>query len=264
MTIEVNNIKFGYTSNNILDNVSFSIEKSQIVSIVGPNGTGKSTLIKCIDGLLNPSKGSIYLDGNNINKMHRNDIAKELGYVPQSSSDIFDITVLDMVLLGRRAHINWRSKNKDKLIALDALKSLGVENLAMKSFNKLSGGQQQKTIIARALAQEAKVLLLDEPTSSLDIKRQLEVMDVIESLTRLKGISSILSVHDLNLAARYSDKIIMMGNGKIVAAGKPLDVLNEDNIADVYGVEALIKVEKGYPYIIPIRSIDQGLKKMVN
>lgn len=255
MKIKIKNVEFSYGSTQILNNITMELLHQEALAIIGPNGTGKSTLIKCLDGLLNPQRGSVCLDDKDIKNMKRVEIAKYVGYVPQSSTSTFGIKVLDMVLLGRSPHISWRSSENDKSKALKALQLLGIENLAMKNFNEMSGGQQQKVTIARAIAQEADILLLDEPTSSLDIKHQLEVMELMKRLVKEKGISAIISVHDLNLASRYCDKVIMMNKGKIIAAGKPVSVLTAKNIADVYGVEAMVKVENGRPYIVPLKSL---------
>jgi iron complex transport system ATP-binding protein len=157
--------------------------------------------------------------------------------------------------MGRRPHIGWRSNEKDNEKVLDVLQMLKIEYLAMRDINEISGGQQQKVFIARALVQEPDVLLLDEPTSNLDIKHQLDVMDAIKKLVSEKEISAIMAIHDLNLGSRYSDRIIMMNGGTIVSAGNPSLVLNAENIKHVYGVEAFVRDELGRPYIVPVRPI---------
>ncbi|MEG3067400.1 MAG: ABC transporter ATP-binding protein [Syntrophaceticus schinkii] len=252
MKLVIDDLVFSYTSTPVLDNVTFEFTPQETLAIVGPNGAGKSTLLKCIDGLLKFQKGSISLDGKDIKSMSRLEIAKHIGYVPQTSEHIFPFTVFDMVLLGRRSHLSWRNSKEDILNALKMLQLLNIEDLAMKNFNEVSGGQQQKVIIARALAQEAEVLLLDEPTSNLDILHQLEVMELIKSLVIDIGIAAIISVHDLNLASRYSDKVIMLKEGKIIAAGNPFSVFTPENIGSVYGVEVAVKNEMGRPYIVPL------------
>lgn len=254
MRLKINDVEFRYASTPIIEDICMDVAPSEIVTICGPNGVGKSTLIKCIDRILKP-EGSILLDGQEIKNMSMIEIARQIGYVSQSSSNVFPATVFDMVLMGRRPHAGWRSSEMDEDKVIEILKLMGMEDLALRDFNELSGGQQQKVIIARALAQESKVLLLDEPTSNLDIRHQLEAMEIIKNLAKEKEISVIMSVHDLNLASRYADKIIMMNKGRIFSAGAPSLVLTSENILSVYGVETVVKNESGKPYIVPIRSV---------
>ncbi|MCT4562717.1 MAG: ABC transporter ATP-binding protein [Maledivibacter sp.] len=254
MTVYINGLEFSYAREKILKGINLNILPGEHVCILGPNGAGKSTLIKCMDGLLKPQKGDIRIDGRSIGDMKREEIAKKLGYVPQSSTNLFTLKVFDMVLLGRRPHTTWRSSENDKRKVLNALELLNIEHLAMKNFNEISGGQQQKVIIARAIAQETDILLLDEATSNLDIRHQLEVMDIIRRLVDELGISAVMIVHDLNIAARYSDKIIIMNEGEIAAYGTPEEVLTEENISSVYGVEICIGDIKEKPYVVPLKA----------
>lgn len=248
-------VEFGYTSVPILKDVCIELAESEVLGVVGPNGAGKSTLIRCIDRILKPQRGSILLDGRDINEMRLMELAKRMGYVPQSTSQIFPATVFDTVLMGRRPHLGWRSSEKDEEKVLDVLQMLNIENLAMRDINELSGGQQQKVFIARALVQEPDVLLLDEPTSNLDIRHQLEVMEIITSIVREKKISAIMAIHDLNLASRYADRIVMLNGGTIIDAGNPSSVLTPENIKQVYGVEAVVRNESERPFIVPIRPV---------
>jgi len=189
--------------------------------------------------------------------MSRMEIAKHIGYVPQSSTSAQALTVFEVVLMGRRPHIGWQSSDKDIEKAWEVLGLLKIESLAMRSFNELSGGEQQRVIIARSLAQEAKILLLDEPTSNLDIRHQLEVMELSRELVDKQKLAVVVAIHDLNLASRYCDKIVMMKTGQIVAAGKPTDVLTPENIKSVYGVEVAINYHDQIPNIIPIKPLTQ-------
>jgi iron complex transport system ATP-binding protein len=174
--LKISNLEFSYSSTPVLEDITMELTRSELVGIVGPNGTGKSTLIRCIDRILEPLGGSILLDEKDIKQMGMMEVAKKLGYVPQTISSIFPTTVFDTVLMGRRPHIGWRSSNSDRRKIVEVLHLMEIEDIAMKEFNELSGGQQQKVLIARALAQEAEMLLLDEPTSNLDIRHQIEVM----------------------------------------------------------------------------------------
>jgi iron complex transport system ATP-binding protein len=253
--LKVKNVEFGYNSTPVLENISMELDRSEIVGIVGPNGAGKSTLIRCVDRILTPRGGIILLDENDVSEMTRLEIAKELGYVPQTTTRVFPATVFDTVLMGRRPHLGWKSSEEDVDKILEVLELLGIMEFAMRDFNEISGGQQQKVLIARALAQEADVLLLDEPTSNLDIRHQLEVMDIMKGIVRDKGISAIVAIHDLNLASRYTDRLLMMNGGRIFAAGDPESVLTVENIRRAYGVEALVKSDGKRPYIIPLRPV---------
>jgi len=256
--ISIKGLTFNYNSHKILDDLNVALDDSEILSLVGPNGSGKTTLIKCIDRILKP-KGSILLDGKEVECMSRQEVAKLIGYVPQSSSTPLATTVFDTVLMGRRPHISWRVDDADLDKVAEVLERLHLENLAMRDFAQLSGGQKQKVLIARALAQEPAVLLLDEPTSNLDMKHQLEVMETISGLVKEKKISAVMAIHDLNLASRFSDKLVMLKDGKVYAAGEPRALLNESNIGKVYGVEAIIMNALGRPYIVPLRSLNGGL-----
>ena len=255
MKLKVKDVEFSYASTSILKNICMELAPAEVLGIVGPNGAGKSTLLRCIDRILKPQRGSILLDEREIKRMSLMEIARRMGYVPQTSSRVFPATVFDTVLMGRRPHIGWRSSEKDNEKVLEALKLLEIEQFALRDFNELSGGQQQKVLIARALAQEADVLLLDEPTSNLDIRHQLEAMDIIKKLVKEKGISAIMAIHDLNLGSRYSDRVIMLNGGTIIDAGNPSSVLTPENIKQVYGVEAVVRNESGRPYIVPISPV---------
>jgi len=253
--LKIKDVEFSYASVPILKNVCIELRASEMLSVVGPKGAGKSTLLRCIDRILKPQRGSILLDEREIKEMSRMELAKKMGYIPQSSAQVFPATVFDTVLLGRRPHVGWRSSEKDTKMVLEMLQMLNIKSFAMRDINELSGGQQQKVFIARALTQEPDVLLLDEPTSNLDIKHQLEVMDIIKNIVREKGIAAIMAIHDLNLASRYADRIVMMNGGEIFDAGDAAAVLTPENIKHVYDVEVKVNNHDGRPYIVPIRPV---------
>jgi len=251
--LSINGLDFRYKNISALEDVGIELNKGEVLSIVGPNGAGKTTLLKCILGIVKPDKGTVLIDGRDASRMKRLNLAKCISYVPQASPSKFPISVFDVVLMGRRPYIVWKPSKKDLEVVADLLKSMGLEDVALRDFDQLSGGQKQKVLLARAFAQDTDYLLLDEPTSNLDLKHQMEVMEMISSMVKKKEAAAILAIHDLNLASRFSDTIIMLNAGKIVCTGKPLQVMTANNIRSVYGVEAMINTDNGYPYVLPVR-----------
>ena len=253
--LSVKGLHFSYGSAEILRDINLDIRDGQVVSIVGPNGSGKSTLIKCIDRILTPSEGEVIVDRQKVSGMKQMELARMIAYVPQNSLRVFPNTVFDVVLMGRRPHLGWREEARDEQKVWEVLGLLGIEDLALSLFTELSGGQQQKVLIARALAQETGVILLDEPTSNLDVWHQIDVMEILRTLVRSQDLTAIIAIHDLNTAARYSDTIIMMKGGKIFAAGRPEDVLTRENLAAVYGIHARVRNYDDIPHVIPLKQI---------
>ena len=236
MRLDVKNLNFGDTKKvQILHNINFSVESGQLVSLIGPNGSGKTTIIKCINQILSPQSGQIFLDGTNVHTMRTMELAKKVGYVPQMTKNFMGGTVLDAVLMGRRPYIKWKITDYDVTLVLEILKKLEITHLAHKEYEALSGGQKQKVLIARALAQNPDVYLFDEPTSFLDIKNQLEIMNMV--------------VHDLTMALRYSDYIVLLEKGSVISQGVSHQVLNSENIFNVYGVN--VNILEGN-YVAPI------------
>ncbi len=250
MEIDSSNMSFGYSNLDVLKNINLNISGPQLVSILGPNGVGKSTFIHCINKILSPSGGTILLDSKDVNEYNLKEMAKKIGYVPYSSSDTFPLTVVDTVLLGRHPHAGWKTTDEDLDIVYDTLKLLNIEDLAMRPFNELSAGQHQRVMLARGLVQKPQILLLDEPTSNLDIKHQLGISKMLKELSHNEKILVIMISHDINIAAKYSDSIILMHNGSIFAVGKPNEVITEENILTVYGVHCKIIDDNGYPHLI--------------
>lgn len=258
VTLTIRDLSFSYRSASVLENLSLEVGEGSILGLVGPNGSGKTTLIKCIDHILRP-RGSIFIGEHEVSRMDAEEIAKVIGYVPQSSPPMPSFTVFDMVLMGRRSRMGWCVGDEDIDRVAAVMEQLHIDGLAMKNFNELSGGQKQKILIARALAQDPEVLLLDEPTSSLDLRHQLEAMECIRSLVDTTGITVVISIHDLNLAARYCDTMAMLKGGIISAAGSPGRLITPENIRAVYGVEARIIDSDGTgPIVVPIRAAGAG------
>lgn len=253
MKLGVKDLEFAYDSVLVLKNVNLEVKEGEILSLVGPNASGKTTLLKCMNNILKPQSGSVLVDGDELANLEKREIAKKIGYVPQMEDEGFPTTVFDTILMGRRPHSSWRPSSKDINVVSRIVKSLGLENLSMSDLNEVSGGQRQKVMIARALAQEPEVLLLDEPTSNLDLRHQLEIMDKVREQTD-KGISVVIAIHDLNLASRYSDRLVMLKDGEIFAVGGP-EILNSDNVESVYRVKVRIEGNNGERRIIPERPI---------
>ena len=255
VNLEVRGVSFNYGSIPALDEVNIKVDAGQVVSIVGPNGSGKSTLLKCIDNLLKPKGGAVLIEDRDVRSLSLREISKTIGYVPQTNvRTSFPFTVFDLVLTGRKPYISWKVSPNDRKIVTDTLDFLGISSLAMRYINKLSGGEQQKVLLARALAQETVVLLLDEPTSNLDIKHQLEVLSLTEQMVKEKSLAVVMAIHDLNLAVRFSDIIVMLKRGKIFTVGRPDDVLTESGVKEVYGVKVKIFKDSGlgHIHIVPL------------
>lgn len=250
MQIRIDNVEFSYTSAPVLNDISLDIDGPAFVSILGPNGMGKSTLIHCINKILQPTSGSVFIDGKNVRETSIKELAKQIGYVPYSANDTFPLTVVDTVMMGRHPHSKWKSLDNDLDVVYDTLKVLGISHLAMRQFNELSAGQHQKVMLARGLVQEPKILLLDEPTSNLDIRHQLDVTKMLKRLSVEKGILIIMISHDINIAAKYADSVILMFQGKIFDVGTPREVITEDNLRTVYGVESRVIDDEGRPHVI--------------
>ena len=241
--IKVVGIDVYYGSYKALNGVTITAEPEEVVGVIGPNGAGKTTLLRTIDGILKPKVGSVYINGKELTSMKRREIAKLIGYVPQRMDLPISMTVLDFVLTGRRPHIGLSYSEKDVKEAIRALRLVNAHYLINRRLDQLSGGELQRVIIARALAVKPQVLLLDEPTASLDPHYQVEILGLVRRLARREGIVVIMSLHDLTHAYRFSDKVIMIKNGKIFAAGKPEDVITPNNIKEVFNLEALVLKE---------------------
>lgn len=248
--IVVDGVSFKYKEREVLKDISFQIEKGDIVALLGINGSGKSTLLKTMNKILKPYKGTILINNENVESVSGNQLASIIGYMPQKSNGVF-CTVYEAVLLGRKPHIKWSISKKDEEVVHSILRLMGLEDFAMRNTLELSGGELQKVIIARALAQEPTVLLLDEPINHLDIRNQIEVMKLIRNITKKLNIITIVVMHDLNIALRFCDKFLMLKDRRIFASGDR-SIVNAVTIKDVFHLETIIHSIKGIPIVIPV------------
>jgi iron complex transport system ATP-binding protein len=250
MILTVDGIEFAYRSARVLDEVNFAVAPGEFLAVLGNNGAGKSTLLKCLNRILSPQSGTVVIDGADVRHLDRLGVARKMGYVPQRP-DASQMTVFDAVLLGRKPHITWDATSNDLDIAHRMIARLGLEHLALRPLHELSGGELQKTVIARALAQEPRVILLDEPTSSLDLRNQLDVLDTVRRVTADEGVSVISVMHDLNLALRFASSFLFLSKGAVFAAGGP-EVITAENVEHVYDVRVRVPVFNGMPVVVPV------------
>jgi iron complex transport system ATP-binding protein len=267
VNLKIDNVDCFYDSVKILENISFSVSTGTFLGILGPNGSGKTTLLKSISRVLKPRKGAIALNSVDIYDMKTTEVAKQMAVVPQESAMGFSFTVLEVVLMGRTPHLSrlQREAAKDYAIAKRAMEYTRTWSFADRLITELSGGERQRVIIARALTQEPAILLLDEPTSHLDICNQLDIMDLLKQLCTEKKMLIVGVFHDFNLAARYCDSIIMLKQGKVVAAGSVMDTLTRENIKEVFGIDTIVNKHPvtNLPFIIPIsKPKDQPQKNL--
>lgn len=249
MILSVNGVEVRYGSRKVLDNVGFSLRRGEFLSILGNNGAGKSTLLKTLNRILAPQKGSVLLDGQEVSKLSRLAIALKMAYVAQNFESNRQ-TVFDAVLLGRKPYIKWEAAASDLALVHSILLKTGLKEFARRYLDELSGGELQKVVIARALAQEPEILLLDEPTSNLDLRNQIEVLKTIRTVAKEKNIAVIAVMHDLNLALRFSDKFLLLQDTKVFIAGGPV-VMTAENITQVYGVPVSVERLQNKTVVIP-------------
>lgn len=235
--LTVSELNFSYRKGpQILKNVGFELRGGRFMAILGNNGVGKSTMLKCFNRILTPQSGSVSLDGEELLNMSQREIAKRIAFVAQAVPET-QMTVHDVVMLGRRPYMGWSFTDRDHDIVHEAMLKLGLMDMRGRFLNELSGGERQKVMLARALAQQPKLLLLDEPTSSLDLKNQYQVLGIVRDICRDSGITAIVVIHDLNLALRFCDSFLLMKNGQVHDFGDK-SILTRESIREVYGVNA--------------------------
>ena len=242
MSIEVKNVSFSYGSIDVLHNVNFTADSGDLVAVLGPNGVGKSTFFRCMLGFLKPRQGEVLLNGRDIYAMSHADVAKEIAYIPQSVSPAFNYTVLDTVLMGMTNQIGTFStpKREHREKAMAALESLGIAELAGRGCSRISGGERQLVLLARSLVQDAKILIMDEPTANLDYGNSFRVMQRIETLGAA-GYTVIFSTHEPNQAFRYANRVLALSGGRVLTEGVPAEVLTEETLSALYRIGVAVR-----------------------
>jgi len=253
--LEISNLSFGYGSQPILKNVNLTFEPGKMTAVIGPNATGKSTLLKCISGILR-GQGAVLMDGKDLSTFKPQDIARQISYLSQEGCGKAVLSVFEVVLLGRVHSLSLKVSDVEVNYVLKILRQLGIEELAARNICELSGGQRQMVFIAQALVREPSVLLLDEPTNSLDLHRELQMLELIKKLTITRALTTVITLHQLDMAARYADEIVVLFDGEVYAAGPPAAVLTTDMLRTVYQVNAAIhQASDGVPHVMAISSV---------
>ncbi|MBO4357321.1 MAG: ABC transporter ATP-binding protein [Candidatus Methanomethylophilaceae archaeon] len=256
LSVKIEDMTFGYDEKTILENINLEIDHPGLLCILGPNGVGKTTIVKCINKLLKPQKGHVYVNGRDVSEMSLLEVAQILAFVPNSSSSVFSMTVPEAILMGRHPRAGWTTSERDIKVVDAAIDLLGLQEFSTRDIRQLSAGQLQRVLIARGLVQEPDILILDEPTSNLDVKYQMDVMRFLKAYARDRGILVIMVCHDLNITAAYADRVILMYGKGVFADGKPAEVLTSENIKTVYKVNAEVSDRNGVPQIHLIPEYD--------
>jgi iron complex transport system ATP-binding protein len=253
--LEIQNINLNYGQHSVVKDLSFQLSPGELLGLVGPNGCGKTSIIKSLSRVLTPNSGSILLDGKETNIISRLDLARIIGVVPQNPSLPETFTVFEVVILGRNPHLGLLSGESARDIAAvwQAMERTGITHLAKRKIGELSGGEKQRVTIARVLAQEPQIILMDEPTANLDISQQMDILHLITGMCLEKNIAGLIAIHDLNVAAQYCSRIIMLKDGEIVAEGRPVEVITAENVREVFGADMTIYLhpENNLPIVLP-------------
>ena len=248
MKLEVKNLCFSYSKKDTIKDINFEVNEGDIVAILGVNGVGKSTLLKCLNNVHKAKSGEVLIDGISIKNMKQIEIAKKIGYVSQTGQFI-EGSVFENILIGRKPFIKWTLKDEDLNEVSEAIKMVGLDELASRNIDKLSGGERQKVAICRVLAQKTPILMFDEPTSNLDLKNQIECLDVIKNIVKENKLLALVSIHDLNLALRYANKFLMLKDGTVYSFGG-VETINSKSIKEVYDIDVDVKYDENHTFIV--------------
>lgn len=257
VTVQINNLTAGYGRRPVLYDIRLQVGEGRIVGLLGPNGSGKTTLMRCINSIIKPLQGEVCVRGYNVNKLDRMRIARLVSLVPQKTSAVFSYSCQDMIVMGMTPRLNvWSKPGKEACAkARQVCEEIGIADLLEHPFNQLSGGQQQLVLLARALVQDTPVMLLDEPTSHLDFSNQHRVLGLMLSMARSRGVTSIITLHDPNLALHYCDEVVILKEGRIIAGGQSRQVMNNSNLCQAFGQNIEVdSTGKGLRVVVP-RSI---------
>ena len=253
--VQFQNVNVVLNNSNIINNISFDIERGEIFGVIGPNGSGKTTLVRLLSGLLNPNSGQINLDNLNISNLSAKERGKVVALVSQNPEYSPGFKVWDIVISGRNPHLGMiqRESTRDVMVAKNAMERVDVLHLSDRSIETLSGGERQRVFLARALTQESSVLVLDEPTSNLDIGYQISIMEYIKEINQNSEVTVFIAIHDLSVAGHYCDRIALINCGQVVNIGRPETVLNEETLSKIYGTSVIIvpHPNDGSPMIVP-------------
>ena len=264
--MEIDSLSCGYSSRTVLENISLEIKEGSILGLIGPNGSGKTTFLNTIARMLKPRSGKVILAGKDLWKISSREAATTMGFTPQDTGSTLPLTINQFVQLGRAPHRGWLLPltAEDKKVIRDVLEKTGLSALKERYITELSGGEQQRTALARVLAQEPEVLMLDEPTSHLDIKYQTEILEMVADLAHNHKISVVISIHDLNTAALYSDKLALIGKGGIASYGTPEEVLQEDILAEIYDTPVIVTSHPLFDTPMVMPGINRKIKRHVS
>jgi len=254
--LEVKDLSFSYGSVQVLKQVSFDVDIHGLTAILGPNGAGKTTLLRCMNRILKPESGYVLIEGRDIADYSAGEAARRVACVAQRNQP-GRITVFDAVLLGRKPHMGWRVTRRDTMLAQAALHLLNMEHLALRHTDSMSGGEYQKVCIARAMVQEPTVLLLDEPTASLDLKNQLDILSLLRMITAGHNMCTVVTMHDLNTAFRYADNFLFLKNGSIIASVHRSGITAEI-IQEAYEVRVAVQWHQDHPFVLPLEPSTEG------
>lgn len=246
--VEIKNISFSYGRNDVLKDISFDVKSGECVGVLGNNGAGKSTLITCLNKIRTPQRGRVFIDKQDILKMNRLEAARHISYVAQKN-EMSGITVFDSVLLGRKPYIKWSVSQEDIDLCHTAIEQIGLSGLKLRYTDELSGGELQKVMLARALVQQPRLMLLDEPTSSLDPRNQYETMALVRNFAKERCMSAIIVLHDLSLALRYCDRFLFLKDGMVYKYGDEA-VVTPRTIRAVYGIDSAVEVINGRKIVV--------------